>query len=72
VLESKPARTSKSTALTTEWTHSKPLPLTAGQRYTMRIEFTGGGPNAHLHLEWESFTQEREHIPSNYLHPSLP
>ena len=49
---------------------SAPVRLEPARHYPLRIEYVGGGPAPQMHLEWESFTQERQHIPGNLLYPS--
>jgi hypothetical protein len=53
----------------TERVSSQPVRLTAGRRYPLEIEYAGGGPAPQLHLAWESFSQERQHVPTALLYP---
>ena len=50
---------------------SDPVSLTAGQRYDIKLEFykSADSPEARIFLNWESLTQERQHIPTAYLYP---
>lgn len=43
---------------------SEPVPLVAGRRYAIRLDYAGGGRAPQLHLIWESFSQERQHVPT--------
>ncbi|MBE7500468.1 MAG: hypothetical protein HS113_09225 [Verrucomicrobiales bacterium] len=59
----KPARSRANT--------SAAVPLVAGRKVPIRIEFSANGAEKpHLHLHWESRTQDREHIPAAALYPS--
>ena len=50
---------------------SKPVALSAGQRVPILLEFSANdSATPHLHLVWESRTQDREHIPAAALYPS--
>jgi hypothetical protein len=50
---------------------SKPIPMSAGKSLAIRIDYAS--PNnpepqmPQLHLNWESFTQERQHVPTTAL-----
>jgi hypothetical protein len=47
---------------------SKPIPLTVGSRHEIKIEyFSSGDGRPQMHLDWESFTQERQHVPTTAL-----
>lgn len=48
---------------------SEPVPLRAGRRYAIRLDYVSGGEPAQLHLTWESFSQERQHVPTAMLYP---
>lgn len=49
---------------------SAPVPLQAGKRYTIRIAYrTARQSRPELHLNWESATQEIQHIPATALYP---
>lgn len=55
----------------TRYEKTEPIPMTAGEKLSIRIEFAGcGGVDSHCHLNWESFTQERKHVPSEFLYPN--
>jgi hypothetical protein len=61
----------KQSVLSTEWLRSQPVRLTPGTPHRLRLEFTSPGtPLAHIHLLWESASQERQHIPTSQLHPA--
>jgi len=47
---------------------SKPLPLKAGKKYDLRMEWTGKRSDE-LHLVWQSLSQPVEHIPASALYP---
>lgn len=50
---------------------STPLAWKSGQRVPIRLEFSAADATApHLHLFWESRTQDREHIPATALYPT--
>jgi len=50
---------------------TRPIALKAGVRVPVRLEYVSEGPEqASLSLNWDSPTQERQHIPSKYLYPS--
>jgi hypothetical protein len=47
---------------------SKPVPLVAGSRHEIMIEYSSSGDGRpQMHLDWESFTQERQHVPTTAL-----
>ena len=49
---------------------SQPVPLTAGRRVAIRLEYASEGPEqGSLSLNWDSFTQERQRIPTAFLYP---
>ena len=51
---------------------SLPVALKAGARVPIKLEFSANdSPVPHLHLCWESRTQDREHVPAAALYPSL-
>ncbi len=48
---------------------SRPIQLDAGRRYAIEIEYIHyGKAEAEYHLNWESTTQERQRIPTEYLY----
>jgi hypothetical protein len=47
---------------------AEPVRLTAGQRYALKMEWTGPA-DGQCHLNWESLSQRIEHIPSAALFP---
>lgn len=56
--------------------HSMPIPLTAGKRVPIRIEYratpmrpTAPHPGPSFHLNWESLSQPVEHVPTAALFP---
>lgn len=50
---------------------SQPVPLTAGRRVAIRLEYASEGPEqGSLSLNWDSFTQERQRIPTAFLYPA--
>jgi len=49
--------------------HSVPLPLRAGGKTAIKIEFKATQPNPAFHLNWESLSQPVEHIPTIALFP---
>jgi hypothetical protein len=49
---------------------SNPVRLTAGERYAVRLEYRATSAYPALSLNWDSFTQERERIPTAYLYPN--
>lgn len=51
---------------------SAPVRLVAGRYYALKLEYVGGGPAPQLHLEWESYSQERQHVPSALLYEKAP
>ena len=49
---------------------SKSVALTAGQRLSIRLEYASEGPEqGSLSLNWDSFTRERQRIPTACLYP---
>jgi hypothetical protein len=49
---------------------SKPIPMTAGSEHEIKIEYSSSGSGQpQMHLDWESFTQERQHVPTSALAP---
>jgi hypothetical protein len=48
---------------------SAPIPLEAGRRYPLRLDYISGGKSPQLHLIWESFSQERQHVPARLMYP---
>lgn len=49
---------------------SRPIPLEAGRRYAVRIDYASGGSAPQLHLIWESRSQERRHVPTELMYPA--
>lgn len=50
---------------------STAIALVAGRKVPIRVEFAANGAEKpHLHLYWESRTQDREHIPAAALYPA--
>jgi hypothetical protein len=49
--------------------HSVPLPLKAGKRVPIKIEYHHGKGQAGIHLMWQSRTQDRQHVPTRHLFP---
>ena len=47
---------------------SEPIPLKPGTQYPIRLEYVSGGNPSQLHLVWESFSQERQHLPTEFLY----
>ena len=48
---------------------SQPIALIAGQRVSIRLEYASEGPEqGSLSLNWDSFTQERQRIPTAVLY----
>jgi hypothetical protein len=48
---------------------SDPIPLQAGKRVPIRLEYSAsGGGEAHLHLYWESRSFEMRHVPTELLY----
>lgn len=51
---------------------SKPIPMTAGSQHEIKIEYASSGDGRpQMHLEWESFTQERQHVPTTLMYPCM-
>lgn len=47
---------------------SKPIALTAGTSHEIKIDYAASGNGQpQMHLNWESFTQERQHVPASAL-----
>ncbi len=47
------------------------MALTAGQRVNIRLEYAREGPEqGSLSLNWDSFTQERQRVPTAFLYPA--
>lgn len=47
-----------------------PLPSSrAGRRYALRLDFSTAAPQPACSLNWESFSVDRQRIPSQYLYP---
>jgi hypothetical protein len=64
-------RRPKQTAAGIDEVLSRPVPLTAGQRVSIRLEYASEGPEqGSLSLNWDSFTQERQRIPTAFLYPA--
>ena len=54
---------------------SKPIPLVTGQPYSLRVEYYQSGPfkginESRIHLNWESPTLQRQHVPASALSPA--
>jgi hypothetical protein len=47
--------------------HSTPIPLRAGRRVPVQIEYLATLPQPSFHLNWESLTQPVEHVPTSAL-----
>ena len=64
-------RRPRQTAESVEEILGTPLELTAGQRVSIRLEYASAGPEpGSLSLNWNSFTQERQRIPTSLLYPA--
>jgi hypothetical protein len=50
--------------------HSVPIPLEAGRKVAIRLEFKATMPNPVLHLNWESLSRPVEHVPARFLYPA--
>jgi hypothetical protein len=48
---------------------SEPISLQAGNKSSIRLEYASGSVEPNLSLNWESFTQERQRIPTALLYP---
>jgi len=48
---------------------SQPVKLQAGRRYALRLDFSTTSPQPACSLNWESFSVDRQRIPSQYLYP---
>jgi len=48
---------------------SQPMPLEAGRRYDIRLEFVSILTAPKVSLNWESPSQDRQRIPTPYLYP---
>ncbi len=53
---------------TTRW-ESDPIPLIAGRRYDVQLDFYTTHPHPACSLNWESFSLDRERIPEEFLYP---
>ena len=51
-------------------TESAPVRLTAGQRYSIQLDFHTSDANPAVSLNWESLSIDRERIPGKYLYPA--
>lgn len=49
---------------------SEPVPLQAGQRVPIRVEYEGSRAGE-LHLVWESLSQPAEHVPADFLYADV-
>ncbi len=48
-----------------------PVALTAGQSVSIRVEYASEGPEqGSLSLDWDSFKQERQRVPTAFLYPA--
>ena len=64
-------RRPRQTAESVDEVLSTPVALTAGQRVSIRLEYVSEGPEpGSLSLNWDSFTQERQRIPTAFLYPA--
>jgi len=64
-------RRPKQTAESVDEVLSTPVALTAGKRVSIRLEYASAGPEpGSLSLNWDSFTQERQRIPTAFLYPA--
>jgi hypothetical protein len=50
-------------------THTGTIALTAGQFYTIKVEWNDGGGEGEFHLKWSSDSQDEEIIPPEVLYP---
>jgi hypothetical protein len=65
-------RRPKQTDASIDEVRSRPVALTAGQRVSIRLEYASEGPEqGSLSLNWDSFTQERQRIPTACLYPTV-
>lgn len=49
---------------------SGPIPLTAGKRVPIKLEFAAAGDqDSHLHLYWDCPNWELRHVPGALLYP---
>lgn len=48
---------------------SAPVAMRAGEPREIKIEYASGNSKPHLHFSWQSFTQERRHVPASALTP---
>lgn len=55
---------------TARW-QSDPMALTAGQRYDVQLDFYTTHPHPACSLNWESFSLDRQRIPTEYLYPEM-
>lgn len=47
---------------------SEPLPMTAGSRHEIKVDYANSGDGRpQMHLNWQSATQERQHVPASML-----
>jgi hypothetical protein len=66
-----PVRAAPKDSPRTDMFLSPSLSLRPGQRVPLRLEFSAHeATEPHVHLVWESRTQDREHVPASALHPS--
>jgi len=54
---------------------SRPIALTAGKKYAIRLEYyeagsVRGNSEAQIHLVWTSPSRNPEHVPQRYLYPA--
>ena len=48
---------------------SKPILLKPGHKYPIHLDYTSADNPSQLHLIWESFSQEWQHVPTQFLYP---
>ncbi|MFO8012157.1 MAG: PA14 domain-containing protein [Phycisphaerae bacterium] len=53
---------------TTRW-ESDAIPLEAGRRYPVQLDFFSTQPHPACSLNWESFSLDRRRVPTRYLYP---
>ncbi len=51
---------------------TSPLRLQAGRKVPIRVEWEGPADKGEVHLCWESASQSIEHVPADFLHPTVP
>jgi hypothetical protein len=54
------------------WVESDPVKLHAGQLVSIKLEYSAAGEKeAHLHLYWESKSNDLRHVPTSALYPHV-